>query len=134
MQRLDFCEQAWEGPPDHCLGWWKTVIPVTKSDRVYWAPVSVRIAYFEQLLTSDPPKMEDQDVAYVLALLLVRQRVLQLADPTELSRPDNLLQLTFAKEKKSYDVSVRELGTEQIAAIQQQLSEHLFQDQPPESA
>ena len=133
MRRVDFCEEAWSGPPEDCVGWWKTSIPEIKSDRVYWAPVNIRLAYFEQLLSGDSPTPENQNTAYVLALLLVRQRILQLSDTTNDEKQDQPPTLTLHREKKTYHVPVCDLNDQQVALIQQQLADHLFLDHPPES-
>ena len=56
------------------FGWWKSQIPNVEAKRAQWAPNEVMLQFFEQL--ADQP--ERQDVRYVLALLLVRRRVMRV--------------------------------------------------------
>src|SRR5687767_197677 len=72
VARLDFSAEAWEGPPEGSLGWWQARLPEPHGNKMHWAPNDVMLHYFEQL-----DGVADQaDVRYVLALLMVRRRVL----------------------------------------------------------
>src|SRR5207249_11242458 len=66
--RRDYSAEAWQGPPENAIGWWKTTIVDPQAGRPHWAPNDVMLNYFERLL-DDPA---GQDARYVLALLLVR--------------------------------------------------------------
>ncbi|HTN76673.1 MAG TPA: hypothetical protein VL096_15550, partial [Pirellulaceae bacterium] len=70
--RHDYCSEAWSGPPDDAIGWWKAQQPGA-SNKKHWAPNDVMLQYFEQL--ADKP--EQVDVRYVLALLMIRRRVVR---------------------------------------------------------
>ncbi len=72
--RLDFAADAWPGPPEKSLGWWRSRVPDGGKERVAWAPNEVMLDYFAYL--ADRP--DKADVRYVLALLLVRRRVIRL--------------------------------------------------------
>ena len=74
--RGDFSEEAWEGPPEGILGWWKSHMPDQNANRPTWAPNDVMLDLFEDL--AEQPAGED--LRYVLALLLVRRRVLRLEE------------------------------------------------------
>ena len=127
LQRRDFCEEAWQGPGEESIGWWRSRIPKNEEGRVYWAPREVLISYFESLQAN--PKA--QPTAYVMALLLVRKRILKLVDSTE-GPHGKLLEVLYAKENKTWNVPVVELTQEQASTIQGELAEQLFMDQPPE--
>jgi len=47
--RLDYAAEAWEGPPENAIGWWKSQMPDPKANRMHWAPSDVMLHYFEQL-------------------------------------------------------------------------------------
>ncbi len=129
MRRVDYCEEAWNGPTPNCIGWWKARIPERDSGKVYWAPRNVQIAYFEQLLSSSGTAV----TAYVMALLLVRRRVLQLVDShCEEGSHTEVMELYSAKDKNTYHVAVQSPAPGEIALIQQELASHLFMDEPPE--
>ena len=72
--RRDYSMEAWTGPPDDAIGWWQTTVVDPKAGRPHWAPSDVMLNYFERLL--DDPAAED--ARYVLALLLVRRRILRV--------------------------------------------------------
>lgn len=125
--RRDFCEEAWQGPDEHSIGWWKAKIPEIEGGRVYWAPRDVLLAYFDSLIE----KPDYQPTVYVMALLLVRKRILQLVD-SETNEEGEFLELKFSKENRTYKIPVVELSNEQVTNIQQDLGEQLFTDQPPD--
>lgn len=128
--RKDFCETAWEGPDENSIGWWKASIPKVDSGKVYWAPRDVLISYFESLLQGE----QHCATAYVLALALIRKRILQLVDSqTADDGKSELLEVAYKKEGKTWNVTVVELTNEKIAKIQQELGEQLFMDHPPDS-
>lgn len=127
LVRKDYSAEAWQGPDANSVGWWRARIPQMDGGRVYWAPREVLLAYFESLrdLPTVPP------AAYVMALLLVRKRILQWVDTRETPRGE-IMELKYVKENKTYEVAVVELSDQQINGIQQELAEQLFMDQPPE--
>ena len=47
LERLDYCVESWESPPQDCIGWWKSKVPETGKGKVYWAPRNVMLSYFE---------------------------------------------------------------------------------------
>ena len=68
LRRLDYCVEAWQGPPPGAVGWWKSQVPDRNAARAHWAPNDVLLSFFDEL--ADQP--DKQDMRYVLALLLVR--------------------------------------------------------------
>jgi hypothetical protein len=68
--RRDYAAQAWQGPPENAIGFWKSTLVDPHAGRLHWAPNDVMLNYFERLL-EDPAA---EDARYVLALLLVRRR------------------------------------------------------------
>jgi len=124
-QRLDFSAEAWSGPPQDCLGWWKATIPEEVKGKIYWAPRAVLLAYFDHL-TSQP---NQADVAYMVALLLVQKKVLHLEETLE--EPDSqILAIKNRHSNENYRIPVIEISPARLAEIQNELSERLFLDQP----
>jgi len=76
--RKDFSADAWSGAPDGALSWWKSRIPEPTAKKIKLAPNEVLLELFDQL--ADQP--EQADLRYVLALLLVRRRVLRVEEVT----------------------------------------------------
>lgn len=71
--RRDFAAAAWPGPPEKSLGWWKSQVPQPHANKVNLAPSEVMLQYFQEL--EGRPDKEDE--RYVLALLMIRRRVLR---------------------------------------------------------
>lgn len=125
FHRLDYSVDAWNGPPDDAVGWWKCQVPERNQNRVYWAPNKVLLAYFEQLLE----KESKADIAYVMSLLLIRKRLLRLVDTFEVQGESQML-LHSNFLKKDFQIREESLTANRISTIQEELSEHLFMDRP----
>ena len=79
LKRCDYSISAWQGPPTSAVGWWKSQMPDQQAKRSYWAPNDVLLNFFDEL--SQQP--ERQDMRYVLALLLIRRRVMRMKEEIE---------------------------------------------------
>jgi hypothetical protein len=119
--RLDYSAEAWQGPPENAIGWWQTTIIDPQAGRLHWAPNDVMLNYFERLL-EDPTA---EDARYVLALLLIRRRVLRVeAHEPDATGKDTLV-LHCHRNEAQYRVAEVMPTQERAAAIQQQLAELL---------
>jgi hypothetical protein len=125
LQRLDFSLEAWQGPPEQCIGWWKSTIPVVRGNKIYWAPRKVLLAYFEHVRQ----QVGRADVAYVMALLLVQKKILSLDDILE-SAGSQSLHLRSRQENLKYQVPVVDIPPARVQQIQDELAVQLFSDQP----
>ena len=132
--RKDFCTEGWSGAPEAALGWWKSRIPEPTAKKIKLAPNDVLLELFDQLAE----RPDQQDLRYVLALLLVRRRVLrvdvsagELGEHREVT-DDHIGTETMTvycpKRDVNYDVAVDMPTGERIDEIQQQLSELLIAD------
>jgi len=137
--RMDFSAGAWQGPPENSIGWWKSRIPKRDSNRIYWAPNDVILNYLLEL--KDKP--DQAEVCYLLALLVVRRRILHLeevetaadedeAEKEQTNSAGEYLVLTDPKSDAEYRIPVRTPPKERFDIIQQHLCELLFSDEPPE--
>ncbi len=122
--RSDYCDEAWQGPPDEALGWWKSQMPTPSAKKLHWAPNDVMLHYFEQL-ENQPQK---QDVRYVLALLMIRRRVFRLEDTEDLGDDRELMVIFCPRNENEYKVLVVPPTEERINDIQKELAELLFAD------
>lgn len=130
--RRDYCEQAWEGPPAHSIGWWKSQMPEANARRANWAPNDVMLHYFQQL-ESQPGQ---EDVRYILTLLMIRRRVIRLEDTeTDGQGRENLI-VYCPRSETQYQVPVVTPDTARAAQIQDDLARLLFAEPsvPPASA
>jgi len=122
--RSDFCEEAWEGPPAEAVGWWKSQLPKPNSQKMHWAPNDVMLFYFEQL----EQQPEKADVRYVLALLLVRRRIVRLEETETDESGREVMVLFCPRNENQYRVVTANPDKERIVTIQQELAQLLLAD------
>ncbi len=119
--RYDYSAEAWEGPPEEALGWWTAEIPTKDANRLHWAPNDVMLDMFEQL-----EKEPDQhDMRFVLALLLVRRRVLRLEDTQYDEANRERMVLFCPRRDTTYEVLSVIPTKERQQAIQEDLAQLL---------
>jgi hypothetical protein len=121
VARRDYSAQGWQGPPENAIGWWKTAVVDPHAGRLHWAPNDVMLNYFERLL-NDPTA---EDARYVLALLLVRRRVLRVEGHETDAAGRSAIVFHCGRNETQYRVAEVLPTPDRAAAIQQQLSELL---------
>lgn len=117
VRRYDYSADAWQGPPEEAVGWWKAQIPDRNANRMHWAPNDVMLQFFDEL-AGQPEK---QDMRYVLALLLVRRRVMRLEESDTDQRGGEVLVLYCPRRDATYQVSAVSPEPSRIDEIQQEL-------------
>ena len=120
--RQDFAADAWKGPPDDAIGWWRSEVSDPRVNRPQWAPHDVILNFFEQLQQN--PVQEE--VAYVLALLMIRRRIFKLEASETDTENRELLLIYCSRNEKEYRVVVSTPSPAKIDSIQRQLTEMLF--------
>jgi len=122
--RYDYSEEAWDGPPEDVIGWWKSQMAEPNAKKVNWAPNDVMLHYFQQLDGQD----DKEDVRYVLTLLMIRRRILRLEE-TETDPIGRELMLVFCpRNETEYRVPVMTPSRERAQEIQEELVQLLFAD------
>ena len=116
--RYDYSREAWTGPPPSAIGWWKSQIPGPETRRKHWAPNDVMLQFFDEL-EHQPDK---QDMRYVLALLLVRRRVMRLEDTERSPQGDEVLVLHCPRRDATYRVPAVVPEESRIDQIQEELA------------
>jgi hypothetical protein len=123
LVRRDFALENWPGPNSETVGWWRSVIPQKRSTGQSLAPNSVLINTLENLLES-PGKGA---IAYLLALVLIRRRV--LVDDAEASEQSSetasTLSLRVAHEERILLVPLEPVDAARSKEYQAQLVELL---------
>ena len=129
--RKDYCKEAWAAPPESAFGWWRTRIPEPTAKKVKLAPNEVLLELFDQMAE----RPDQEDLRYVLTLLLIRRRVLRLDLPGEglIVHPSRgegrsaveTMRVHCPKRDATYEVPVAMPDAARIDEIQQQLSELL---------
>lgn len=102
LLRVD-CEAAsWTGPPEKCLAWWRCTYPRPDGGGNVLAPSDTLLDLVEQL-DGDPA---EETLRYLLALELVRRRVLRFLDPAPDGAGDGRLRLGCRRRDSEYVVAV----------------------------
>ena len=122
LVRKDFAADAWQGPPEGAIGWWQSRIPAPDSAKRRWAPNDVMLQLFEEL-EQQPAR---QDMRYVLALLLVRRRVMRVEEEERPPEGQEMLVLYCPRREATYHVPVVMPDETRIQEIQDELSRLLF--------
>ena len=121
-KRYDYSVEAWKGPPEGALGWWKSQIPDPNARRIGWAPNDVMLELFESL--ADQP--DRQDMRYLLGLLLVRRRVMRHEETETDDRGREVLVLYCPRRETTYRVMAATPDQARVDAIQEELASLLF--------
>jgi hypothetical protein len=107
LVRLDWSAAAWSEPPDGTLAWWRSIVPEREENGVQLAPVDILLDTLEALAI-DPA---EATLRYLLALQLVRRRVLRFAEPAMTTESDQgdrpgAETVTFSCRRRDCDYTV----------------------------
>ena len=122
LVRHDYCQQGWEGPPQDAVAWWQWQLPVSEGKKPGWAPHEVMLDLFQRL--AEQP--DQHDLRYVLALLLVRRRIMRLEQVRVLDHGGEVLVLSSHQDDVEYQVPVSSPSEARVTEIQQQIATLLF--------
>jgi hypothetical protein len=104
LERIDCAAEAWRGPPEGVLAWWRSRYPAKESSAGTLAPPDVLLDVLEEL----DGRPDDAALRYLIALDLLRRRVLRIIDhpasPAE-PRPAALV-LACRKRDRDYVVPI----------------------------
>jgi hypothetical protein len=117
LKRFDYAAEAWQGPPENAVGWWKSQVPDKTSRRKHWAPNDVMLNFFDELAVAP----EKQDMRYVLTLLLVRRRVFRLEEERD-AEGREVLTVHCPRRDANYRVPAVMPTPERIEQIQEELA------------
>jgi hypothetical protein len=120
--RQDYSVAAWQGPPEECIGWWRSRIPTRENLQPRLAPTDVILNIFEAL--EDRPA--EMTFRYLLGLLLLRRKVLRREDARRDSTGREILTMHCQRRQKDYDLVVAEPEPEHAAKLQEQLVKLLY--------
>lgn len=127
LLRRDYSAAAWSEPPDGAIGWWRTKLP--DDGATPQAPREVLLG----LLDEWADKPERASTRYLLALLLIRRRILKPQADSFFSglqgeavgEDAGLLRLVCRERDEPLEIAVSPPSAEEAPLIQQRLSELL---------
>ncbi len=122
LVRQDFSREHWQGPPENTVGWWVSQMPAKRTGSLTLAPTLVLFDALEKLCEHP----EDSDLAYLLAVLLIRRRLLteHPVDPAE-DYPTHL-QLNHSSSGREFLVPVSIPTQDRVETLHQKLIDLLY--------
>ena len=120
--RQDFAESQWHGPPEGAVGVWKSQMPSGQAKRVKLAPNEVMRNLFNEL----EGRPEKRMLRYLLALMLVRRRVLQLEGSETNEQGIEQLCLRSGKDEPVHVDVAEPADAQQAEALQEELAGLLY--------
>ncbi|MDC0936101.1 hypothetical protein OAS39_07425 [Pirellulales bacterium] len=122
--RRDYCPEAWQGPPDNALGWWKARLPKQSTGRRTYAPNEVLLNLFDQLAEN----AEEIAFRYVVGLLLIRRRVLRLEGTRVDDAGREAMQVGIPSRGDHVEMLVVDLDEAQMGELQRRAAGLLYAD------
>jgi len=125
IDRRDYTLDAWTGPPDDTLAWWRSTYPAATTAGVTLAPAEVLLDVLEELEGHEA----DAPLRYLLALELLRRRAVRLVDrPADGGNDASTADLVVACRRRDRDYRVREVSAAEAAApgLEQQFAALLW--------
>ncbi|MGC1274258.1 MAG: hypothetical protein WBC44_11170 [Planctomycetaceae bacterium] len=116
--RLDYLATAWPGAPAGAIGHWRCRVPLPATPQVRQLNPDELMAQFERLEEAGHEQV--RRLRYVLALLLLQRKRLQLEDSRSEDGID-LLVLIGTKGEGPFEVRDEQLDADEIAEIQRAL-------------
>ena len=120
--RKDISVEAWQGPPEGAIGWWQGKMPEAGTGKMKLAPNHVLLEMLRQM--SDEPHREP--VRYLLALMLMRKRVVQPIDHDQEDASPGKLMLQVTADGSRIEVNECEIPQHQREQIRDELSDLLY--------
>ncbi len=121
--RTDFCTEAWTGPSEDSLGYWRSTVPHgAGKKRQRFVDDSVILDFFLQL--EGETEGGKQSFRYILALLLLRKKSLKLATLVHEGESE-ILVLRATATGEEYRVVNPELSEQQLLVLQTEVEKVL---------
>lgn len=122
LVRHDFGKENWHGPPENSVGWWVSQMPAKQTGKLVLAPTHVLLDALERLC-EEP---ENGDLAYLLAVLLVRRRILTELQDESLEDEPTHMHLTYPSDHREWIVPVQQPAPERAQYLHEKLIDLLY--------
>lgn len=100
LTRVDVAPEAWDGPPAGTIAWWRSRYPTSGETGPTLAPVDVLLDALESL----EGDASGEPLRYLLALQLVRRRVLRIIETQADAGDDAAMTLACRRREREYRV------------------------------
>ena len=125
LVRHDFSKEHWHGPPDKAVGWWMSQMPAKRTGKLTLAPTMVLLDALEKLC--EQPDVSD--LAYLLAVLLIRRRILSEDPSDSLEEEPSYLHLVHSNKGREFHVPVHIPTSDRAETLHQKLIDLLYCEQ-----
>lgn len=128
LSRVDIALENWSGPPAGAVGWWRAQMPPEGARKLRPAPDSVLLETLSQLVE----RPDCESLSYLLALLLVRRRVLTEDESLccqATDEPSALWHLQHPVDGRQWSVPMTMPTADAVEGIQQELTRLLFTEE-----
>jgi hypothetical protein len=124
LERIDCVAEAWEGPPPGTLAWWRSIYTPAAAAGPTLAPADVLLDVLEE--TEGRP--EEATLRYLIALQLVRRKVLRIVEQTsdDVSTDGATLVVACRKRRSEYRVAVVSADEAAADGVQERLQALLW--------
>lgn len=122
VRRRDFSAAAWQGPPAEAIGWWKSRVPTRQAHSARLAPGEVLFNLLQQLEGA----AGQEELRYLLALWLVRRRVVRLEETRCEPQGREVLMLYAPRWEMRLEVAAVPPDPKRTAELEAYLGQLLF--------
>ncbi len=119
FRRADYSAEAWTGPPEGAFCTFKSRVPVKARKKKLLIDDELLVQFFVRLDGTDEPSR--LQLRFVLALILMRKRLLRYEDTRHTDDGSEAWQMRLAKEGSPHQVLNPRLTDEQIESVSRQL-------------
>ena len=122
LVRQDFSKEHWQGPPEKAVGWWVSQMPAKRTGKLTMAPTLVLLDALEKLCE----KPDDGDLAYLLAVLLIRKRLLMEQTSEHAEGEPSHMHLTHSSNGREFLVPINMPNPDRTETLHQKLIDLLY--------
>jgi hypothetical protein len=121
--RRDYSAESWTGPPPDAIGWWKSRMPKADEKKLALAPPEVLVDLLRQMeQVSGKAKSR-----YLLALMLMRRKIVRPATPSEENREGTeILRVEVASTGELIAVPICVISRGEADSLRDELNELLY--------
>ena len=121
--RRDYSAESWTGPPPDAIGWWKNRMPKADEKKMVLAPPEVLVDLLRQMeQVSGKAKSR-----YLLALMLMRRKIVRPAAPSEDNRAaDDCLRIEVGSTGELIEVPICAISRGEADSLRDELNELLY--------
>ncbi len=124
LLRSDISAQAWQGPPEGTLGWWKSRMPAAGAKKLKLAPDAVLMDLLRQ--SDGGSTMLSGPLRYLLTLTLLRRRLVQpIENPSSTTASDEQ-EFEILDDGTQVTVKICPVSSQETQRLGDQLVELLY--------